>query len=77
MLGIVDGFKPILNPGQSAILGVGRVNKKPVVMGDEIVAREMVSLSLTVDHQVVDGVPAVNFLRRLKQTLEMPNALFK
>ena len=77
VLGTVDGFTPLLNPGRSAILGVGRVAKKAVVVGDEIVAREMATLSLTVDHQVVDGAPASAFLRRLKQLIEHPEALFK
>lgn len=77
VLGTVDGFTPLLYPGQSAILGVGRIAKKPVVVGDEIVVREMATLSLTVDHQVVDGAPAAAFLRRLKQLLEKPGALFK
>ena len=76
VLGTVDGFTPLLNPGQSAILGVGRVGKKPVVSGGEIVVREMASFSLTVDHQVVDGAPASAFLRRLKQLLEHPDGLF-
>ena len=77
VLGTVDGFTPLLNPGRSAILGVGRVAKRAVVVGDEIVAREMATLSLTVDHQVVDGAPASAFLRRLKQLIEHPEALFK
>ena len=77
VLGTVDGFTPLLIPGRSAILGVGRVAKKAVVVGDEIVAREMATLSLTVDHQVVDGAPASAFLRRLKQLIEHPEALFK
>ncbi len=76
VLGTVDGFTPLLYPGQSAILGVGRIAKKPVVVGDEIVIREMATLSLTVDHQVVDGVPASAFLRRVKQLLEHPEGLF-
>ena len=76
VLGSVDGFTPLLNPGVSAILGVGRVAKKAVVVGDDIVAREMATLSLTVDHQVVDGAPAAAFLRRLKQILENPESLF-
>ncbi|MEE9198327.1 MAG: dihydrolipoamide acetyltransferase family protein [Dehalococcoidia bacterium] len=77
VLGSVDGFTPILNPGQSAILGVGRVAKKPAVVGDELVARQMATLSLTVDHQVVDGAPAASFLRRLQQILERPESLFR
>ncbi len=76
VLGTVDGFTPLLYPGQSAILGVGRIAKRPVVIGDEIVVREMATLSLTVDHQVVDGAPASAFLRRIKQLLEHPESLF-
>lgn len=76
VLGTVDGFTPLLYPGQSAILGVGRIAKKPVVVGDEIVVREMTTISLTVDHQVVDGAPASAFLRRVKQLLEHPEHLF-
>ena len=76
VLGTVDGFTPLLYPGQSAILGVGRIAKRPVVIGDDIAVREMATLSLTVDHQVVDGAPASAFLRRVKQLLEHPQQLF-
>ena len=72
VLGSVDGFTPILNTRQTAILGVGRIAKKPVVEGDEIVVREMGTVSLTIDHRVVDGAPAASFFRRLKQILERP-----
>ena len=77
VLGSVDGFTPILNAGQSAILGVGRSLDKPVVRKGEVVVREMMILSLTVDHQIIDGAVATGFLRRLQQTLERPAALFK
>ena len=77
VLGSVDSFTPILNAGQSAILGVGRSVEKPVVRGGEIVVREMMTLSLTVDHQVIDGAVAAGFLRRLQQNIERPAALFK
>ena len=76
VLGTVDGFTPILYPGQSAILGVGQIAKKPIVVGNELAVRQMATISLTVDHQVVDGAPAVAFLRRLKQILESPASLF-
>ena len=76
VLGIVDGFTPILNAGQTAILGVGRSSSKPVVRGGEIVIREISTLSLTVDHQVVDGAVAAAFMRRLQQALERPAGLF-
>ena len=76
VLGVVDGFTPILNSGQSAILGVGRSTEKPVVQRKEIVIREMSTVSLTVDHQVIDGAVAVQFLRRLQQLIERPKSLF-
>ena len=77
VLGTVDAFTPILNAGQSAIMGVGRSLEKPVVRRGEVVVREMMTLSLTVDHQVIDGAVAADFMRRLKQIVERPAALFK
>ena len=77
VLGVVDGFTPILNPPQNALLGVGRSAQKPVVRGGEIVAREMMTLSLTGDHQVIDGAIAASFFRRLQQLIERPSALFR
>ena len=73
ILGSVDGFTPILNQGQVALLGVGRTKEKPVVIKGQIVVREIATLSLTVDHQVVDGAVAANFSRRLQQLIENPN----
>ena len=77
VLGSVDGFTPILSRGQSAILGAGRSVQKPVVKDGEVVVREMMTLSLTADHQVIDGAVAASFLRRLRQTIERPSALFR
>ena len=76
VLGVVDGFTPILNPPQNALLGVGRSVQKPVVRGGEIAVREMMTLSLTGDHQVIDGAIAARFFRRLQQLVERPAALF-
>jgi pyruvate dehydrogenase E2 component (dihydrolipoamide acetyltransferase) len=76
VLGAVDGFTPILNPGQSAILGAGRPTEKPVVRNGDIVIREMITFSLTADHQVIDGAVAAAFLQRLQETLENPEDLF-
>ena len=73
ILGSVDGFTPILNQGQVALLGVGRTKEKAVVIKGQIVVREIATLSLTVDHQVVDGAVAANFSRRLQQLIENPN----
>ena len=61
----IDAFTPALNPPQSAVLGVGRMRKQPVVLGNEILPRELLSLSLTFDHRVVDGAPAARFLETL------------
>lgn len=72
----VDGFTPIINPPETAILGVGRVAAKPVVHDGQIVARQMMTLSLAFDHRVVDGYPAAVFLRRIKALLEEPYLLF-
>ena len=77
VLGSVDGFTPVLNAGQNAILGVGRSVEKPVARKGEVVVREMLTVSLTVDHQVIDGAVAASFLRRLQQMVERPAALFK
>ena len=77
VLGSVDGFTPILNTGQSALLGAGRSLQKPVVRSGEVVVREMMTLSLTVDHQVIDGALAAGFMRRLQQTIERPAPLFR
>jgi len=77
VLGVVDGFTPILNSGQSAILGVGRSIEKPVVRNGKVIVREMATVSLTVDHQVIDGAVASSFMRRLQQLVEHPGSLFK
>ena len=77
VLGVVDGFTPILNPPQNALLGVGRSVQKPVVRRGEVVVREMMTLSLTGDHQVIDGAIAASFFRRLQQLVERPAALFQ
>ncbi|GIV83839.1 MAG: dihydrolipoamide acetyltransferase component of pyruvate dehydrogenase complex [Candidatus Roseilinea sp.] len=72
----VDGFTPILNLPQAAILGVGRIAKKAIVTDDgAVVARPVMTLSLSFDHRVVDGAPAARFLQRIKQLIERPFAL--
>lgn len=77
VLGVVDGFTPILNPPQNALLGVGRSQQKPVVRSGDVVIREMMTLSLTGDHQVIDGAIAASFFRRLQQLIERPAPLFR
>jgi len=71
----VDSFTPIINPPESAILGVNRIQKKPVVVEDEIVIRPMMNLSLSFDHRLIDGALAAQFLQRVKALLENPNLL--
>jgi 2-oxoglutarate dehydrogenase E2 component (dihydrolipoamide succinyltransferase) len=66
---------PILNPPQSAILGMHKTQKRPVVIGDDIVARPMMYLALSYDHRVIDGREAVTFLVHLKASLEDPSRL--
>ncbi|MEW6425655.1 MAG: dihydrolipoamide acetyltransferase family protein [Bacillota bacterium] len=68
----IDAFTPIINPLESALLGVGRLVKKPAVREDEITVRTMMILSLSFDHRVLDGAPAAAFLRTVKQVLENP-----
>jgi pyruvate dehydrogenase E2 component (dihydrolipoamide acetyltransferase) len=59
----VDVFTPILNVGETGILGVGRIIEKPAVYRGEITRRSMLTLSLTFDHRVIDGAPAADFLQ--------------
>jgi len=68
----VELFTPILNPPQAAILGVGRIIEKPVVLNGGIHIRAMMGLSLAFDHRLIDGAPAAQFLARLQELLEQP-----
>jgi len=71
----VDAFTPVLNSPDAAILGVGRLHRRPAAIGDRIEIRSMMVLSLTFDHRVVDGAPAAQFLQRVKDVLEHPYVL--
>lgn len=66
----VDFFTPIINPPETAILGVGKILEKPVVVDNRVVVKPMLTLSLSFDHRVVDGAPAARFLQEVKRTLE-------
>ena len=66
---------PIINPPQSAILGMHSIVKRPVVVGAEIVARPMMNVALTYDHRLVDGREAVTFLKTIKEAVEDPRRL--
>ena len=72
--GAIGGLRgtPIINYPEVAILGTGRIEKRPVVVNDEIVVRPVMELALTVDHRVVDGGYMSGFLNTLKQYLENP-----
>jgi pyruvate dehydrogenase E2 component (dihydrolipoamide acetyltransferase) len=72
----VDRFEAILNPPQSIIVAVGKIAKRPVVVDDQVVARLTMPISLSVDHRVVDGVPAAAFLQTLIGVLESPAATY-
>jgi pyruvate dehydrogenase E2 component (dihydrolipoamide acetyltransferase) len=68
----IDAFTPIINYPECAVLGVGRIARRPAVVGDTIVPRDQVTLSLTFDHRIVDGGPAARFLQTLSQAIENP-----
>ncbi|CQR73497.1 Dihydrolipoyllysine-residue acetyltransferase component of pyruvate dehydrogenase complex [Sporomusa ovata DSM 2662] len=74
--GSVDYFTPIINQPESAILGVGRTVKTPVVVGDQIVIRPIMGLSLAFDHRVIDGAPAAEFLALVMKVIEQPHKIF-
>lgn len=71
----VDDFTPIINPPESAILGIGKIEKQPVVLEDQVVIRPMVTLSLSYDHRIIDGALAAQFLQSLKAKLTNPYLL--
>ena len=71
----IDAFAPLINLPECAILGVGRIKKQPMIVADQVVGREMVWLSLTFDHRLVDGGPAAQFLQRVVQLVERPHLL--
>jgi 2-oxoglutarate dehydrogenase E2 component (dihydrolipoamide succinyltransferase) len=66
---------PILNPPQSAILGMHTIQQRPVAVGDQVVIRPMMYLALSYDHRLIDGREAVQFLVRVKECVEAPSRL--
>ncbi|PHT52629.1 Dihydrolipoyllysine-residue succinyltransferase component [Capsicum baccatum] len=66
---------PIINPPQSAILGMHSIVNRPMVVGGDIVSRPMMYIALTYDHRLIDGREAVYFLRRIKDVVEDPHRL--
>jgi len=71
----IDGFTPIINPPEMAILGVGRIVEKLVIHQAKVAQRSTMTLSLTFDHRLVDGAPAAGFLQTIKRLLEAPEKL--
>jgi pyruvate dehydrogenase E2 component (dihydrolipoamide acetyltransferase) len=68
----IDLFTPIINPPQVAILGVGMMQRRPVVVGDALAIRPSAYLCLVFDHRALDGVPAASFLQELQQLFAKP-----
>ena len=67
---------PILNPPQSAVLGMHNIVERPVVINGNIEVRPVMYLALSYDHRIVDGKEAVSFLKIVKESLEQPKRLF-
>lgn len=72
----IDNFTPIVNPPESAILGVGRILPKPVIKDGAVVAEQRMALSLTFDHRIIDGTPGASFLKTVKDMIEEPLIMF-
>jgi pyruvate dehydrogenase E2 component (dihydrolipoamide acetyltransferase) len=70
----VDAFTPIIHWPECAIFGIGRIRRLPVVVDDQVVPREQVTLSLTFDHRIADGADAARFLQTLVALIEEPAA---
>jgi pyruvate dehydrogenase E2 component (dihydrolipoamide acetyltransferase) len=68
----VESFVPIINIPETAILGVGKISDRPSVVNGQITIRKMMTITLSADHRVIDGVLAARFLQRIKKLLETP-----
>jgi 2-oxoglutarate dehydrogenase E2 component (dihydrolipoamide succinyltransferase) len=66
---------PILNPPQSGILGMHKIQNRPIAVGDQVAVRPMMYLALSYDHRIVDGREAVTFLVRVKECIEEPERI--
>jgi len=71
----IDEFTAIINPPESAILAIGKIDRVPVVEGESVVIKPIMVLSLTYDHRIIDGAPAAQFLQRVKQVMQNPYLL--
>ena len=66
---------PILNPPQSGILGMHKIARRPIAVGDKVEIRPMMYVALSYDHRIVDGREAVTFLVRIKECVEEPSRI--
>ena len=66
----------MINPPQIAILGTGRIREAPVAYGGQLVLRQLLVLSLTFDHRLVDGAPAARFLDDVAEFIEKPHRIW-
>ncbi len=66
----IDAFTPILNAPECGILGIGRIQRRPAVVNDQILPRDQMTLSLTFDHRALDGAPAARFLQTVARLIE-------
>ena len=71
----VSSFVAIIHPPNTAMLAVGRIEKRPVVREDQVTVADMMSATLSVDHRVVDGVEGAKFIVEVKRLLENPLSL--
>jgi pyruvate dehydrogenase E2 component (dihydrolipoamide acetyltransferase) len=68
----IDAFSPVINYPEIAILGVGTIRREPVALGEQVVVRDVLTLSLTFDHCAIDGAPSARFLQTLCKIIEAP-----
>jgi pyruvate dehydrogenase E2 component (dihydrolipoamide acetyltransferase) len=68
----IDAFTPIINLPEAAILGVGRIKDRPAALAGKLCVRQVMWLSLTFDHRLVDGTPAARFMQYVKSLIEEP-----
>jgi pyruvate dehydrogenase E2 component (dihydrolipoamide acetyltransferase) len=68
----LDSFTAVINPPEAGILALGAVRERPAVVDGQIVSRELMTATLSVDHRVVDGVTAARFMEEFKRLLENP-----
>ena len=66
---------PILNPPQSGILGLHKIERRPIAVGDQVVVRPMMYVALSYDHRIIDGREAVSFLVKVKECIEEPSRI--